>query len=152
LRDLFLDAAEQAHYPDHDAITECYVASLRQSVGNDIDDPGFIELTGELTLASPRFLQLWARHEVRGQRETLIRLRHPQVGELTLQRERLSIDGSGGLWLVVYFAEAGSTDADALALLASVALPVAAPRTSLPAGEIGVRDGHRTAGQETTAR
>lgn len=123
LRDLFLDPAEQALHPEWENVTECFVANLRQAVGNDIDDPRFIELTGELTLASPRFRQLWARHEVRGQRGTPIKLNHPQVGELTLNRERLAIDGADGLMLVVFHPDAGSSAADKLALLGSATLP-----------------------------
>jgi transcriptional regulator with XRE-family HTH domain len=127
LRDMFLDPAEQALHPEWEAVTECFVANLRQAVGTDIDDPRFIELTGELSLASPRFRQLWARHEVRGQRGTPIRINHPQVGAMTLNRERLAINGAEGLMLVVYHPDAGSGDADKLALLASAALPTSEP-------------------------
>ncbi|MEU1641454.1 helix-turn-helix domain-containing protein [Micromonospora zamorensis] len=126
LRDLFLNPAEQALHPDWENITECFVANLRQAVGTDIDDPRFIELTGELSLASARFRQLWARHEVRGQRGTPIRIDHPQVGELVLNRERLSIAGTEGLMLVVYHPDAGSDNAEKLTLLASAGLPTTA--------------------------
>ncbi|MFI5708055.1 helix-turn-helix transcriptional regulator [Kribbella sp. NPDC051620] len=119
LRDLFLDPAEQALHPDWQDVTECLIANLRQSVGNDLDDPRLIELTTELSRASARFRELWARHEVRGQRGTPLRINHPQVGELTLNRERLRIDGAEDLKLVVYHPDAGSSDADKLALLAS---------------------------------
>jgi transcriptional regulator with XRE-family HTH domain len=127
LRDLFLNRAEQARYPDWEGMTECFVASLRQAVGTDIDDPRFIELTGELALASPRFRQLWGRHEVRGQRGTLIRFDHPHVGPLTLNRERMSIGGTDGQMLVIYHPTAGSVDADRLTLLAAMGLPTADP-------------------------
>ncbi|WP_258401094.1 helix-turn-helix domain-containing protein [Micromonospora saelicesensis] len=134
LRDLFLNPAEQALHPDWENITECFVANLRQAVGTDIDDPRFIELTGELSLASARFRQLWARHEVRGQRGTPIRLNHPQVGELTLNRERLGIAGADGLMLVVFHADAGSSDAEKLTLLAAAGLSaVSEPRAVQPA-------------------
>jgi transcriptional regulator with XRE-family HTH domain len=123
LRDMFLDPAEQARHPDWQDLTECLVANLRQSVGNDLDDPRFVELTRELSLASPLFRRLWARHEVRGQRGGPIRIHHPQVGELTLNRERLAINGTDGLMLVVYHADAGTSDAEKLALLASADLP-----------------------------
>jgi transcriptional regulator with XRE-family HTH domain len=125
LRDLFLDEAEQALHPEWEKVTECFVANLRQAVGTDVDDPRFIELTGELCLASPRFGQLWARHEVRGQRGTPLLINHPQVGEMTLNRERLAVNGADDLMLVVYHPDAGSADADKLALLASAALPTA---------------------------
>lgn len=123
LRDLFLDEDQQNLHPDWKDVTECFVANLRQVVGNAVDDPLLVELTEELSLASPRFRQLWARHEVRGQRGTTIRFDHPQVGELTLNRERLEISGAEGLMLVVFHPDAGSSDADKLALLASAGLP-----------------------------
>ena len=125
LRGLFLDPAEQALHPEWENVTECFVANLRQAVGTDVDDPRFIELTGELSLASPRFRQLWARHEVRGQRGTPIRFEHPQVGSMTLNRERLAVSGTEDLMLVVYHPDASSADADKLGLLASAALPAA---------------------------
>jgi transcriptional regulator with XRE-family HTH domain len=125
LRDLFLDPAEQALHSDWEDVTECFVASLRQAVGNEVDDPRFIELTGELSLASPRFRKLWGRHEVRGQSGTPIRMNHPQVGELTLNRERMNIAGTEALMLVVFHPDAGSGDAEKLALLASAGLPTA---------------------------
>jgi transcriptional regulator with XRE-family HTH domain len=127
LRDLFLDPAGQTLYPEWENVTECFVANLRQSVGTDVDDPRFIQLTGELSLGSDRFRRLWARHEVRGQRGTPIRLDHPQVGELTLNRERLAVGGAEGLNLVVFHPDAGTGDADKLALLASADLPARAP-------------------------
>ncbi|ONI73999.1 transcriptional regulator [Kribbella sp. ALI-6-A] len=131
LRDLFLDPAEQALHPEWENVTECFVANLRQSVGSNVDDPRFIELTGELSLASARFRQLWARHEVRGQRGTPLRLDHPLVGEMVLNRERLSINGAEDLMLVVYHPDAGSSDADKLALLASAALPTSGAKTEV---------------------
>lgn len=129
LRDMFLDPAEQSLYPEWANATECLVANLRQAVGSDIDDPRFIELTGELTLSSPRFRQLWARHEVRGQSGGVMRFDHPQVGELALNRERMSIAGTHELMLVVFHPNAGSGDAEKLSLLASAAKPsTATPR------------------------
>lgn len=123
LRDMFLDPAEQALYPDWKNSTQCLIANLRQSVGTDIDDPRFIELAGELSLASPRFRELWARHDVKGQYGSPMRFDHPQVGELTLNRERLSIGEADDLKLVVFHPDPDTVHADKLALLASAALP-----------------------------
>ena len=122
LRDLFLDPAEHALYPDWTAMTECLVAGLRQAVGTDVDDPRFIDLTGELSLASSRFAGLWARHEVRTRYSTSIRFDHPQVGPLMLHREQLRVSGAEGLTLVMYHPEPTSDDAEKLGLLASVNL------------------------------
>ncbi|WP_127501820.1 helix-turn-helix domain-containing protein [Actinoplanes solisilvae] len=129
LRDLFLNPAEQALHPEWENVTECFVANLRQAVGNDVEDTRFVELTGQLSLASPRFRQLWARHEVRSQRGTPIRLHHPQIGPLTLNRERLNISGTDALMLVIYHPDPDSPDAEKLALLASANLPTSPERT-----------------------
>jgi transcriptional regulator with XRE-family HTH domain len=119
LRDVFLDPAERALYPDWEGATRGLVAGFRQSVGTDTDDPRFIELVGELSLASDRFRTLWARHDVQVREGVTITLDHPQVGELTLNREKLAVGGAGGLLLVVYHADADSEPAEKLRLLAS---------------------------------
>ena len=119
LRDVFLDPAEQSLYPDWEVATVGLVAGFRQSVGTDTDDPRFIELVGELSLASDRFRKLWARHDVQVREGASVTLDHPQVGELTLNREKLAIGGSAGQLLVVYHADRGTTDAEKLDLLAS---------------------------------
>ncbi|MCV7227295.1 helix-turn-helix domain-containing protein [Mycolicibacterium komossense] len=123
--DIFLDPAEIALYPDWDGITACLIANLRHSIGSDIEDARFIELVGELSLASPRFRSVWSRHDVRPPQGAPTRFEHPQVGELQLNRERLAIGGTDGVHLIVYHADAGSSDADKLALLIASALPSA---------------------------
>jgi transcriptional regulator with XRE-family HTH domain len=121
LRDVFLDPAEQALYPDWDLATANVVAGFRKSVGTDTDDPRFIELVGELSLASDRFRSLWARHDVGLYRGEAVILDHPQVGPFTLNREKLAINGTDGQILAIYHADAGSPNAEKLALLASYA-------------------------------
>jgi transcriptional regulator with XRE-family HTH domain len=128
LRDVFLDPAEQELYPDWPDDTERLVAGFRESVGTDTDDPRFIELVGELSLASPRFRQLWGRHDVRARAGAPMHVDHPQVGDLRLNREKLGIGGTAGQMLVIYHPDPGTADADKLALLASAALPPAALR------------------------
>ncbi|MFB7271812.1 helix-turn-helix domain-containing protein [Streptomyces sp. NPDC056244] len=118
LRDVFLDPAEQALYPDWEDAATGMVAGFRQSVGTDTDDPRFIELVGELSLASPRFSELWARHDVEACEGTPKTIDHPQVGALRLNRERLAVAGTTGQTLVVYHPDPG-TNADKLTLLAS---------------------------------
>ncbi|MFE1963101.1 helix-turn-helix domain-containing protein [Streptomyces sp. NPDC059479] len=130
LRDLFLDPAEQALYPDWENATAGMVAGFRESVGTDTDDPRFIELVGELSLVSPRFSRLWARHDVEACEGTPKQIDHPQVGGLRLNRERLGISGTAGQTLVVYHPDPGTDDADKLALLASAMGTPAAPQGS----------------------
>ncbi len=146
MRELFLDPAEQALHPEWENVTECFVANLRQAVGTDLDDPRFIELTGELALASPRFRQLWARYEVRGQSGTPLLINHPQVGEMILNRERLAISGAQDLNLVVFHPDAGTSHAEKLGLLASAALPTSPPLTGVVSGASGAERGGPAAG------
>jgi transcriptional regulator with XRE-family HTH domain len=125
LRSLFLDPAEQALHPHWEKSGGGIVAAFRESVGTDTDDPRFIELVGELSLASPLFSRLWARHDVQACEAAPKCLDHPQVGALRLNRERLSIDGAPGQTLVVYHPDPGSDAAGKLALLASAIQPPA---------------------------
>jgi hypothetical protein len=48
-------------------------------------------------------------------------IRHPNVGELRLHREKLAVVGSEGLQLVIYHAEPGSPAADRLTRLSTLA-------------------------------
>jgi hypothetical protein len=129
LRDVFLDPAERELYRDWDEDTERLVAGFRESVGTDTDDPRFIELVGEVSLASPRFRELWGRHDVRAREGAPMHIDHPQVGDLRLNREKLGIGGSAGLMLVVYHPDVGTDAADKLALLASAAMTPGPART-----------------------
>ncbi|GAA2702247.1 helix-turn-helix domain-containing protein [Actinoplanes palleronii] len=120
LRDVFLDPAEQALYPGWETASRRLVAGFRQSVGADTGDPRLIELVGELSLASDRFRQLWARHDVQTREGAAVTLQHPQVGALTLNREKLAIGGTQGQLLVIYHPDAGTDAAEKLQLLASL--------------------------------
>jgi transcriptional regulator with XRE-family HTH domain len=121
LRSVFLDPGERDLHPDWEQATGGLVASFRASIGTDTDDPRIAQLVGELSLASERFRQLWARHDVKALAGAPARMRHPQVGMLELRREKLSIGDSGGQLLVIYHAEPGSETARSLALLGSLA-------------------------------
>jgi hypothetical protein len=48
-------------------------------------------------------------------------MRHPQVGELFLRREKLDVAGTDGLQMVIYHAEPGTESAQSLTLLGSIA-------------------------------
>jgi transcriptional regulator with XRE-family HTH domain len=133
LRAVFLDPAEKAQYPDWDHATARLVAGFRESVGSDADDPRFVQLVGELSLSSERFRRLWARHDVQSREGMPTRIHHPQVGDLTLSREKLAIGGAEGQMLVVYHAQPGTSSAEKMALLSCLASPTATvARDALP--------------------
>ncbi|RCK71196.1 XRE family transcriptional regulator [Desertihabitans brevis] len=133
LRDVFLDPAERALYPAWDEVTAHLVAGFRSSVGTDVDDQRFVDLVGSLSIASPRFRELWGRQDVARREGATISIDHPAVGELTLFREKLPVTGTDGQMLVVYHPEPGSADADALTLLIASELPASGPRPVLDA-------------------
>ncbi|MGW1622390.1 helix-turn-helix domain-containing protein [Streptomyces sp. NPDC002172] len=117
---LFTDPESRRLHPDWEEGTADVVAQLRALIGGDTDDRRLAELVGELSLSSDRFRRLWARHDIRGRRSATTRLNHPQVGELTLHRDKLAVTGTDDLVMVVYHAEPGTPSAHALALLGSM--------------------------------
>ncbi|HEY6739709.1 MAG TPA: helix-turn-helix transcriptional regulator [Actinopolymorphaceae bacterium] len=125
LRDVFLDPAEQALYPAWDEVTARLVAGFRSSVGVDVEDQRFVDLVGSLSIASPRFRELWGRQDVARREGAKTSLQHPVVGELTLYREKLPVTGTDGQMLVIYHPEPGTADAEKLSLLIASDLPVA---------------------------
>lgn len=138
LKALFLDPGEQALCPNHELAMSHLVAGFRQSVGTDVDDPRVVQIVGELSLASEQFRRLWARHDVQVRVGTQTPMYHPQVGELMLYKDRLAVDASEGLVLVIYHAAPGTDSAEKLALLASLAAPSA---RELSARAVDVTDG-----------
>ncbi|MEU3170273.1 hypothetical protein [Streptosporangium sp. NPDC006930] len=93
---------------------------LGAEAGPTSTTPGSSNFVGELSLGSPRFSRLWARHDVNTCEGTLKRIDHPQVGGLWLNRERLGVSGATGQTLVILHPAPGTDSADRPALLASV--------------------------------
>ena len=124
LRDVFLDPAEQDLYPAWVEVTAQLVAGFRSSVGVDMDDERFVDLVGSLSIASPRFRELWGRQDVVRREGVMMSIAHPVVGELALYREKLPVSGTDGQMLAISHPEPGSSDADKLSPLIASALSV----------------------------
>ncbi len=122
LLDTFLDPAEQDLYDDWTLVAPHLVAGFRDSVGSEVDEPRVVELVGRLSLSSPLFRELWARHDVVRYEGGSLAIHHPHLGELELQREKLAITGTEGQLLAIYHAVPGSSSAERLSLLASYVL------------------------------
>ncbi|WP_328681827.1 helix-turn-helix transcriptional regulator [Streptomyces sp. NBC_00343] len=120
LRSLLLDPEEQAFHQDWPQAAAGFVAALRTTIGDDTDNPRFVELVGELALASARFRTLWARHDVRNLDGGTTTVHHPVVGDLRLHRDKLPIDD---VILVVYYPDKDTDSDERLRLLATLALP-----------------------------
>jgi hypothetical protein len=113
LRWRLLDPAARTLYVDWDEATDIAVSGLREAAGSDPEDPGLQALIGELSAASERFRELWARADV-GYRVSVFHMRHPKVGDLYLHPNRFSLPHSGGKHMLTYRAEPGSDSARAL--------------------------------------
>lgn len=114
LRWRLLDPAARQLYVDWDEATDSAVSGLREySSLYPAEDPRMRALRAELSAASQRFNELWNRASV-GYQAGMLHLRHPQVGDLHLTRNRLNAPRPGGDHLIVYYAEPGSDSAAAL--------------------------------------
>jgi transcriptional regulator with XRE-family HTH domain len=114
-----LDPAAREFYVDWDEATDVAVSGLREAAGSDPDDPRVRSLINELSSASERFRELWARADV-GYRVGVIHMRHPVVGDLYLHRNRFNIPHSDGQHLLTYRPDAGSDSEKALEKLRSL--------------------------------
>lgn len=115
-----LEPAAREFYVNWDEATEVVVSALRELAGHCPLDPRMRAFIAEMSDASPRFRDLWERAEV-GDRLGIHHVRHPQVGDLYLYRNRLDAPYFGGDHVLMYRAEPGSESAKALEELRSLA-------------------------------
>jgi transcriptional regulator with XRE-family HTH domain len=121
VRMTFLDPVGEVFFADWQRAARACVANLRLALGHDPHDQRVLELVEEAGRGSPRFRRLWEEHEVRGKSHEAKTFRHGAVGELTLSSHTFDVRGQEGLQLVVYRAEPGGPDFQALRLLGSLA-------------------------------
>ena len=122
LRWRLLDPAARELYVDWEDATDAAVSGLRELAGAVPDDPRMQTLIAELSSASPRFRESWARANV-GYRLGVLHLRHPRVGDLYLSRNQLIVPHAAGQHMLIYHAEPGSDSARALEELRSLSAP-----------------------------
>jgi transcriptional regulator with XRE-family HTH domain len=117
LRWRLLAPAARDFFVDWDEATEVAVSGLRESAAGDVGDFRLRALIDELSAASDRFRELWARADV-GYRTGILHMRHPLAGDLYLRRTRLSVPDSD-TQVFIYHPEPGSDSAKALEALAA---------------------------------
>jgi transcriptional regulator with XRE-family HTH domain len=113
LRWRLTDPRARDFFVDWDEATDIAVSGLREVAGGASDDPRMHALVEELSALSARFRDLWARADV-GYRTGVTVMRHPLVGDLHLQRNRLVVPHSGGQHVIIFSAEHASASAIAL--------------------------------------
>jgi transcriptional regulator with XRE-family HTH domain len=131
LRALFLDPRGRTLYADWPSATSSAVAALRAANAPDFDDPALLALVEELSSGSEQFAELWQRHDAGIRPGATASFNHPSVGPIELRFDLLSLMGTDGQVLVIYFPEPDSASEDAInQLRAHVKARVSATPTS----------------------
>jgi transcriptional regulator with XRE-family HTH domain len=116
---MFLDEDARSLFVDWQDQARAAVESLRFEVGRDPDDRATADLVTELRAHSREFSRWWEQHRVHQRTHGSKRLRHPLVGDLTVEYETLVLPGDPDMTLFVYTTQEGSPSRQAMNLLAS---------------------------------
>ncbi|MDP9824934.1 helix-turn-helix transcriptional regulator [Kineosporia succinea] len=120
---VLLDPAARERFVDWESVAADAVGTLRREAGRRPGDPSLNELVGELTIASPQFRAAWDGHRVHERTHGTKRMRHPEVGAITLRFETLVLPGDDDQTLFVYSTDPGSPSSDNLRLLGMLGTP-----------------------------
>ncbi|MEV0159890.1 helix-turn-helix domain-containing protein [Nonomuraea fuscirosea] len=116
---MFLDPATRDLFVDWEEHARNCVESLRLDLGANPDDPLARDLLATLSERSGEFRAWWAEHGVYQRTFGSKTLRHPVVGELTVEFETFTMPGDNDQTMFVYTTEPGTASREALNLLAS---------------------------------
>ena len=106
MRELFLNPRSPDFYRNWKLLTS-WSARLVRALYGERPDPALVRLVDELIEHSPRFRQLWDRHDVRHKPAGALGINHPQVGLLELNYQHMVLPSTAHV-LVAYWAEPGS--------------------------------------------
>lgn len=114
---LLTDLALRELYLEWEGLTMRSIGLLRSQAGLDPQNPQAKQLIAQLTEHSPRFRELWGRHDITGMTEGTHPMAHPEVGALSLHYAHLPLSSLEDHRLFLYFAEPGSPSEAALGRL-----------------------------------
>ncbi|MEU8397029.1 helix-turn-helix transcriptional regulator [Nonomuraea sp. NPDC048892] len=116
---MFLDPAARDLFVDWEEHARNCVESLRLDLAANPDDPLARDLLATLSEHSGEFRAWWDAHGVYQRTFGSKTLRHPVVGELTVEFETFTMPGDNDQTMFVYTTEPGTASREALNLLAS---------------------------------
>lgn len=119
VRLVFTDPKMRALFADWESVARRGVEFLRMEAGDNPSDPALTALVGELSIADQQFRDWWAAHRVAHQEFGVKTLRHPDVGEISLNWDTFKYAGAPEQQLVLWTAEPGSPSHDRLQALAA---------------------------------
>lgn len=115
---LLTDPAMRDLYVEWEGLSARSVGLLRSRIGLTPEAPRAKEVIAQLTEASDRFRELWARHDIAGLTEGMHPMNHPTAGSLALHYAHFPLVGTEDHSVFLYYAEPGSPTERALAGLA----------------------------------
>lgn len=121
-REIFLAPESRRRYVNWHAFTAVLVAALRAAAGRDVEAQQLVALVAELERESPRFRELWHRHDAAPASGGRTVIDHPTEGLIELHVHTLTLAMSA-FSVVVYHAEPGSADEAAILRLVARADP-----------------------------
>lgn len=110
LHRLFLDPEARERNTDWEEVTRFVVGAFRADVARAGAGPVLEPFIQDLMTRSPEFAALWDDIEVRDFGTGVKRLRHPVLGDITVEHSAFAVDGRPDLTLLVY---TPTNDADA---------------------------------------
>ncbi|GGW09390.1 transcriptional regulator [Streptomyces capoamus] len=119
VRLLFTEPWMRELYADWEEVTRLAIAQLRMESARYPGDPRLTALVDELSARDEQFRQWWDEHDVALRGKGTKKLRHPVVGELTLDWDTLTCATDPEQSIIIWTAAPGSPSHDALRLLAS---------------------------------
>lgn len=102
LRLMFLDPHVRNLQTDWQSVARFVVSVFRADAARAGAATSMLALANELCQASSEFAAMWAENDVSTFGEGVKRLRHPQVGDLTLEYSSFAVDGRPDLAMQVY--------------------------------------------------
>jgi hypothetical protein len=103
----FLHPTARTLFEDWEGKLWVCVTHLRALSGLEPDAPDLTAIVGELVLKSPEFAGLWRRYDVHGHTRGHKTFHHPEVGDLMLGNQSMTLNGTPGQALIAYYAEPG---------------------------------------------
>lgn len=101
-RAVFLDPSAHDYWADWSGVARDCVGYLRLSLGHDANDLALRDLIGDLSLASPEFVRLWAQQHVKQKSHGAKTIHHPLVGQINLHYETFVLPDPTRTALVMY--------------------------------------------------
>jgi hypothetical protein len=110
----FTNARYRAMHVQWALVAPAVVAAFRADEAHAPADPEFGRVVGDLSVLSPEFAELWARHEVGASAQAVKAVRHPDAGDLFFDMTTLAVVDRPDWYLELYNPQPGSETGDRL--------------------------------------